>query len=324
MRTSADGPERRNRFGAYVDAARSGRTALWRIASGILLIAGIWFGASLVLVHAGAAFILIRDADGPVSFGEALESADLTTVSGDPVWPFVVLLSIASLWPGVWLVMTVIHRRSIRDLLGVERRLLWSDFARSTLVTLLVGLVMAPLAFLIDPTVVRGSASLSNWLAAAPLLLLALALQCSAEEIAFRGYLHQVLAARFATPLIWLVLPTALFTLMHWQSGASSAMNLASLFIILAFSLSMTWLLLASGNLAAPIGAHFGNNIGAVMLLSYQPDLGGAALFMGRSISDQGWTPLQAILFGLYGVLVLAVTQVLLLHRASPLRLRSS
>lgn len=318
-----DIPMRQGRFDAYVDAARTGRNALWRILLGAALIAGVWFAASFAFVYAAASFVLIRDGDWPGSFGDIFEAIDLTAVAGDPIWPFVVLLSIVPLWLGVWLVMKIVHKRSIRDLFGVERRLRWPDFVRSTLVTLLVGFVMAPIALLIDPTIMRGSASLSSWLAAAPLLLITLLLQSSAEEIAFRGYLHQVLAARFVTPLVWLVVPTALFTLMHWQGGASPAMNYASLFIILGFSLSMTCLLMASGNLAAAIGAHFGNNIGAVMLFSYQPDLGGAALFMGRSILDQSWTPSQAIMFGLYGVLTVAIAQILLLHRASPVRLRS-
>jgi membrane protease YdiL (CAAX protease family) len=314
---------RESRFAAYVDAARNGKNALWRIILGTSLIGGLWFAVSFALLYAAAAFIVMRDGISQGSFGAVFDLVDLTTLTGDPIWPFVVLLSIASLWLGIGLVMRAVHKRSLRDLLGVERRLRWPDFARSTLVTLLVGFVMAPLALLIDPTMVRGSASLSSWLATAPLLLLALLLQTSAEELAFRGYLHQMLAARFATPLIWLLLPTALFTLMHWQSQASTVMNLAGLFIILGFSLSMTWLLMASGNLAAAMGAHFGNNIGAVMLFSYQPDLGSAALFMGRSILDQGWTATQAVMFGLYGVLAVAITQLLLLHRASPLRLRS-
>lgn len=314
---------RESRFAAYVDAARNGKNALWRIILGALLIGGLWFAASFALVHAAAALIMIREGIWPGSLGVVFDLVDLTTLTNDPLWPFVALLSIASLWPSVWLVMKIIHGRSIRDLLGVERRLLWSDFARSASVTLLVGFVLGPIALLIDPTIERGSASLSSWLAAAPLLLVALLLQSSAEEILFRGYLQQKLAARFATPLIWLVLPTALFTLGHWESGASTAINLAGLFIILGFSLSMTWLLVASGNLAAAMGAHFGNNIGAVMIFSYQRDLGATALFMGRSTLDPGWTSSQAILFGLYGVFVLAVTQLLLLHRASPVRLRS-
>lgn len=314
---------RESRFAAYLDAARNGKNALWRIILSVAIIAIIWLAGSFAFVYGAAAFILVRDGIRPGSFGGVFALIDMAELTGDRIWPFVMLLSISPLWLAVWLVVKVIHRRPLRGVFGIEGRLYWPDFARSALVTLVVGFVIGPIALLIDPTIARGSASLSSWLAAAPLLLVILFLQTSAEELVFRGYLQQALAARFATPIIWLAMPTLLFTAMHWQSQASIAMNLASLFVILGFSLSMSWLLMASGNLAAAMGAHFANNIGAVMLFSYQPDLGRAALFMGRSIFDQGWTSTQAVMFALYGVLVIAVAQVLLLHRASPVRLRS-
>lgn len=314
---------RESRFAAYVDAARNGKNTLWRIVLAVAIIAIVWFGISFAFIYAAEAFILVREGIRPGSFAGVFDLVDLTELTADRIWPFVVLLSIASLWLAVWLAVKIVHRRPFRGLLGIERRLYWSDFARSTLVALVVGSVLGPISLLIDPTIVRGSVSLSGWLAAAPLLLISLFLQSSAEEVLFRGYLHQVLAARFATPLIWLGLPTVLFTLGHWQSGASTAMNLAGLFIILGLSLSMTCLLMASGNLAAAMGAHFANNIGAVMLFSYEPGLDSAALFMGRSVLDPNWTVSQAIMFGLTGVLIVGVTQVLLLHRAPPLRLRS-
>lgn len=314
---------RESRFSAYVDAARNGKNALWRILLSVAIIAAVWVAGSFAFVYGAAVFILIRDGFSPQSFDGVFTLIDLANLAGDRIWPFVMLLSITPLWLAVSLVVKVVHRRPLRGVLGIGGRLYWPDFARSALVTLVVGLVIGPIALLIDPTVVRGSGSLSGWLAAAPLLLVILFLQTSAEELVFRGYLHQTLAARFATPIIWLAVPTLLFTAMHWQSQASTAMNLAGLFIILGFSLSMSWLLMATGNLAAAMGAHFANNIGAVMLFSYQPDLGRTALFMGRSLFDQGWTPTQAVMFALYGVLVIAVAQILLLHRASPVRLRS-
>lgn len=314
---------RESRFAAYVDAARNGKNALWRILLSVAIVAVIWFAGSFAFVYAAAVFILVREGIWPGSFGSVFQLITTTDITSDRIWPFVMLLSITPLWLAVWLVVKVIHRRSLRGVLGIAGRLYWPDFARSALVTLVVGSVLGPIALFIDPTIVRGNASLSDWLVIAPLLLVILFLQVSAEEVVFRGYLHQALAARFATPIIWLAMPTLLFTAMHWQGQAALVMNLASLFIILGFSLSMSCLLMASGNLAAAMGAHFANNIGAVMLFSNQPDLGRAALFMGRSIFDQGWTSTQAIMFALYGVLVIAVAQVLLLHRASPVRLRS-
>jgi membrane protease YdiL (CAAX protease family) len=313
----------RYRFDAYVDAARNGKNAVWRIVLAVVLITIIWLAATFALLCAGTAAMMIRDGYSTIGFDDVRYAFDYEALMTDQIGLIVTLLSVASLWIGVWLALRVFHKRSLLDLFGIERRLGWPDFIRSTVVSLAVGIAAIPVGLLIDPTVMRGSISLSGWLAMAPLVLVSCFLQSSAEELAFRGYLPQVLAARFATPLIWLGVPTAVFTLLHWQGGASIAMNLAYLFVILGFSLSMTLFLMVSGNLAAGMGAHFGNNIGAVVLFSSQPDLGAAALFAGRSILDQGWTFSQAVMFGLYGVLVIVITQLLLLHPASPVRLRS-
>jgi membrane protease YdiL (CAAX protease family) len=310
-------------FVAYVDEGRKGKNALWRIVAGIVLIAVVWFTSTILLFVAGVVAIAIRDGDSPADFMSTTGALDLSTLFVDQTGAIVSFLAIASLWPGVWLVLKFLHKRSILGLLGLERRLYWPDFVRSAVVTMAVGVVAVPIALLIDPTFLRGSISLSRWLATAPLMIFVIFLQSSAEEIAFRGYLHQTLAARFATPLIWLALPTGLFTLLHWNGAASMAMNLASLFVILAMSLSMSSLLMATGNLAASMGVHFGNNVVALMLVSSVPDWGPLALFEARPFTDQSWTLAQAVMLGVLGAVVVAVTQALLVHRASPVRLRS-
>ncbi|MGR3467619.1 MAG: hypothetical protein ACU0CI_07035, partial [Shimia sp.] len=46
------------------------------------------------------------------------------------------------------------------------------------------------------------------WLILLPVALILVALQTGAEEIAFRGYLQSALAARFASPVIWMGIPS--------------------------------------------------------------------------------------------------------------------
>lgn len=308
-----------NRFARYVDLARNNKNALWRIVLGIVLIATVSVAVAVVCFGFGLAALALRDGY-PIS---DLDVQDVRILLEDRIGLVATLLTNASLWVGAWLVMMILHRRSIRDLFGFERKLYWRDFIRAAAVTVVVGLVTTPIALLIDPTIVRNDISIMEWIAWAPLVLVLAFLQTSAEEIVFRGYLHQALAARFATPLIWLAVPTGLFTLLHWQSGALAAMNVAFLLVILAMSLSMTALLVASGNLAAAMGMHFGNNIGVFLLVSNTPHLGSAALFSARSITDHRWTSWQVTLLALYGILTIAIPLWLLLHRSSPLRLRS-
>ncbi len=311
------------RFNAYVGLARDGRNGIWRILTGFLAVAIIWIALGIAIVVAGAALFVARSGGRADSIDAIFATFDYQVLAADPLGSGTVLLSFAGIWAGVWLIMRILHRRSIRDLFGVERRVLWSDFLRASLVTFVVGLIAIPFLLLVDPTVQRGDISLSGWLIAALPLMLCCFVQTSAEEILFRGYLHQTLAARYATPAIWLGLPTILFTLLHWEGEASSAINLSVLVTIGVFALSMSYLLIKTGNLAAAMGAHFGNNIGAFLIFSSQPEFSGGVLFMGRSIREPGWTTEQALMLGVIGVVAILVAQVLLVHPASPVRLRS-
>ena len=276
-----------SRFVAYVDLARNGKTAPWRIALGMVLIIIVSLVAAIVCIGGGLAILAVRDGY-PLT---DLDALNFRVLLEDRIGLAAVLLTNASLWAGVWLAMMILHRRSIRDLFGVERKLYWRDFARAAAVTLGVGLLAGLLEAIIDPTFTRTEISFPEWIAWAPLVLVLAFLQTSAEEVVFRGYLHQTLAARFAAPLVWLVLPTLLFTLIHWKDDALAIMNVALLLIILAMSLSMTAVLVASGNLGAAMGMHFGNNVVAFLFLSNSPGFGSAALFSSRLITDQVGRP---------------------------------
>jgi membrane protease YdiL (CAAX protease family) len=50
-----------------------------------------------------------------------------------------------------------------------------------------------------------------------PLALVGVLIQTGAEEVLFRGYMQQQLAARFSSPILWMVLPSAIFAALHYQ-----------------------------------------------------------------------------------------------------------
>ena len=72
----------------------------------------------------------------------------------------------------------------------------------------------AALALLAPP---ERQATLAAWAARLPLALPAILVQSAAEELAFRGFLMQSLAARFRSALVWWLLPAALFGALHWN-----------------------------------------------------------------------------------------------------------
>lgn len=309
-------------FARYVDIAREGRNTLWRILFGTLLIAVVWFVAQIAVIIAGGVVVSLRE-------GEALSADDvIALISGGTLFTgqmglALVLCSIIPIWFGVWLAVRLLHRRLLSGVLGIARRVDRGDFVRATAVALIVSFASLLLGEVIDPGFSRSNVGMAEWFGLLPVMLLLVLLQVSAEEVLFRGYLQQSLAARFASPLIWLVLPALMFTSLHWRGAAPLAMNLAGATIYLGFSLVMTALVVASGNLGAAIGAHFGSNVVALLFFSQNPELGGGSLFVGPSFFEAGRSNGQVALIVLAGLAASAMMAALLLWRASPLRLHS-
>ncbi len=95
----------------------------------------------------------------------------------------------------------------------------------------------------------------------------------------FRGYLQQQLAARFRSPLAWMLVPSILFGALHYSPEAYGD----NAWIIVAWSV-MFGLLAAdltarTGNLGAAIGFHFANNFSAILLVGLAGQMDGLALW---------------------------------------------
>jgi membrane protease YdiL (CAAX protease family) len=112
----------------------------------------------------------------------------------------------------------------------------------------------------------------------APAGLLAVFVQVTTEEVLFRGYLMQQLAARFAHPAVWMILPSAVFGALHHDPS----LGLASIWVIgsaMLFGIAACDLTARSGSLGPAIALHFVNNASAFLLISAQDALSGLALY---------------------------------------------
>lgn len=119
------------------------------------------------------------------------------------------------------------------------------------------------------------------WLALLPLSLLALLVQCGAEELFYRGYIQQQLAARFARPWVWMVLPNIAFALAHWELGDFTPPAAQYVIWAFVFGVAASDLTARTGNLGAAIGFHLGNNAYAFLLFGeYAAPDSGLALFL--------------------------------------------
>jgi uncharacterized protein len=254
-------------FAAYVAPARP-RSQIWRLALGFALILGTyfaWMSLTGLIVWALTGLDLLDDSLSSIGDG------------ADPVTMLALLSTFIGGWLGVWLAVRLVHGRDWRSLFGHPPRVL-ADFVLGALALMIVGGGLALLALPLLPPVLP-ALPLSLWLALLPLALLGVLIQTGAEELVFRAYLQQQLAARFASPLVWMVLPSALFGMAHYAPAETGETVWLVVAATTLFGLIAADLTARSGTLGLAWGLHFANNVLAILVVSAMPGLDGLALW---------------------------------------------
>jgi len=254
-------------FAAYIAPARA-YPQIWRMVLGLGLIVGVYF---LWMAILGFAVWLASGPDG-------LETQLMTIGQGSNPWSMILLFAtFLGMGFGVWAAARLLHGRGWRSLFG-RPPLVLRDFVLGVSMMTLVGgglgLFFLPFLPALEP-----ATPLRIWLAFLPLALLGILIQTGAEELVFRAYLQQQLAVRFASSLVWMVLPSVLFGMAHYapaEMGANTWLVVAAtgLFGLIAADLTAR-----TGALGLAWGLHFANNFLAILLVSAMGGLDGLALF---------------------------------------------
>ncbi|MEL6642408.1 MAG: type II CAAX endopeptidase family protein [Pseudomonadota bacterium] len=251
----------------FVAPARA-RPQLWRLVVGLVL-ALIVYIAVVFLLFLVAWFVSDAEGDG-------LAWAQRQLNPSDPNALLLLLSTFAGMALGAMAAARVMHGRSAKTLFGPAARTLRDFVTAATVVAVILGgsVVVWSLFYDAVPGLPWGT-----WLSLLPLALVGLLIQTGAEEILFRGYLQQQLAARFASPVIWLIIPALVFGLVHYdaQSAGSSVwivVGAAAIFGLIAGDLTAH-----TGTIGAAWGFHFANNTLAVLIISTEGSLTGLALY---------------------------------------------
>ncbi|MCI4662585.1 MAG: CPBP family intramembrane metalloprotease [Neomegalonema sp.] len=159
-----------------------------------------------------------------------------------------------------------------------------------------------------------------------PLLALAVIFQASSEEVMFRGYLLQQIAARWPNPIAWAVLPSLGFGLMHIDPYMPATDNLFYIASTLIFGLTASYATWRTGALGLAIGMHVTGNWMAFLWIGEAGDPGSSlALYLAPPAYDLS---LLAWELGYFGFLILLLESPASPARRwlglTPLRLRRS
>ncbi|MFD1510956.1 CPBP family intramembrane glutamic endopeptidase [Lacimonas salitolerans] len=190
------------------------------------------------------------------------------------------LFSFGFLALGVLLVAQRLHRRGLSSLTGPPRATL-RDLARAFLGALLLFALIEALPPRFDPSGAMLMRDLGQWLLILPVALLALTVQSGAEELFYRGYIQQQLAARYHNTMIWMLVPNVMFALAHWQPGDFNLPAFQYVIWAFFFGLAASDLTARTGTLGAAVGFHLAINAFAFLVFAEHasPD-SGLALFL--------------------------------------------
>lgn len=259
----------------FVDPARE-KPELWRTTAGVLitLVAGLSLYQMLLSFLTGLA--------GPTG-GQAV--IDALTFGSTPLSTLYNLASFGLFGIGAALAVRTLHRRSPLTLIG-PLPVAIADFLRVAAAVAVLYLVLQ--LFLPETFETERNRAMSTglWIILLPLSLGAIFIQAGTEELFFRGYLQQQIAARFPGTPLWAILPAALFGLAHF-SPATSGEN-AELFGLWAicFGLAAADLTARTGSIGAAVGFHLANNAFALLVTALPGPGSGLALYLLPIRSD--------------------------------------
>ena len=243
------------------------RAELWRMGVGLM----VAFAVMMALTLIAHGIIAIR---APV-VAEGLRSE---APGSDPASLLILLGSYGFALAGIVAAGLLVYHRGLSTLLGGWQRA-WRQFWRSMMALLALYAVTWILPPWFSGEFLDANLNFSLWLALLPLSLTAVLVQVSAEEILFRGYLQQGLAARFSNPLIWMGVPTLLFAAGHYMPGQAGENALMIAIWSGLFGLAAADLTARSGTLGPAIALHLANNVTALLVISMPGMMSGLSLF---------------------------------------------
>ena len=253
---------RTEEFERFIFPARQ-RPAFWRFILGILLTFAIFIGLLFCGGMLIAKFASFSFQENYFSDYRGLTRTSLT----------IDLLFFAGILIALLIIVPLFHRRSFLGLIGPFSQTV-KDFRLAACGFGTVYLLGLPLLLFIDTVPHEPFLSVLMFL---PVVIPLLLIQTGAEELLFRGYVIQQLAARFNSPWIWLILPSALFGILHYDPDIPT---LNAVTIILSITLTgILWsdLVRMTGNIGAALGWHFANNFLAMNIVGFNDTFNGFA-----------------------------------------------
>lgn len=194
----------------------------------------------------------------------------------------------------LWGILRLLHRVTLGALIGPPATALHAGIKVAVYLIPLYIVVLGP--SLSDPAVYQ-QMDVATWLAVLPLTLPLLLVQIGAEELVFRGYLQSHMAALSRNPLVWMVIPSVLFGLIHYDGTQPPYSAWAYVVWATGLGLVCADVTARHGTLGPALAIHFINNVFAMFVLAADDWLYGASLFIWPTFGQpwEPWVPFETL-----------------------------
>lgn len=191
-------------------------------------------------------------------------------------------------------VVRLLHRMTLAPLIGPPAAALRAGVMVALWLTPLYVFALAP--SIRDPSVIQQMA-VADWIGILPLTLPLMFVQIGAEELVFRGYLQSHLAALSHRPVVWMVVPSVLFGLIHYDGTQPAYSAWAYVVWATALGLVCADVTARHGSLGPALAIHAVNNFFAIFVLAADDWLYGAALYLWPTNGAPWvpWVPYEAL-----------------------------
>ena len=259
-------------YSAYAGmlASAQRKPAFWRIA--VVLLAS--FAVTVILMPTSIGIIALLAPE--LSAIDATNTgAEIGATQGGL---FVVLASFAFMIVSTVLLSKKMAHRRLSDLTGPSNLLraqFWGVLKWILVLSAVIVLIPLPDA---AGTLAR-QLSLGAWLAWMPLAIICVAVQVTAEELLFRGYLQTQLIGATRSYALGMIIPALLFGLGHMSPELDGYAALLPILWATLFGLVVGDLTARSGSLGPAIALHLANNLLAMLFMPVAGQLSGFGLW---------------------------------------------
>jgi membrane protease YdiL (CAAX protease family) len=248
----------------FIALATKAHHEWWRYLVGAFLIFIIWQIGSIPFV-AAVAYKLSQE--GNLFSGFSDYQTLMTTLDSNLTF-FLMLLSFAVGFFGVWLIVRFFHNQKFKDLLTTRNKFDWKRVFFGFSIVAFFITAMTIIDYYVNPDDYLFNFKSKEFLILAVIGIVMVPIQTTFEEIYFRGYFMQGLGVIFKNRWLPLIVTSAGFGLLHLGNPEVDKMGYIIMVSYIGTGFLLGIMALMDEGLELSIGYHAGNNLITALLVT--------------------------------------------------------